>query len=88
MNSYKQSAEYAFDVLEHFYNIHHNQILSLGADNIFILLPEEIYKLLEAKDKKGNSIFPTKFKNIKLESYSGSRILFCLRRSNNGSSIK
>ena len=79
MSSYKQTAEYAFDVLEHFYNIHHNQILSLGADNIFILIPEEIYNLLEAKDKSGNCIFPTEFRNIKLESYNGSRILFCLK---------
>ena len=79
MNSYKQTAEYAFDVLEHFYNIHENQILSLGKKNIFIMLPAEIYNLLEAKDKKGNCTFPAKFRDIQLESYTGSRILFCLK---------
>lgn len=79
MNSYKQTAEYAFDVLEHFYNIHHNQILSLGKENVFILLPTEIYNLLEAKDDKHVSQFPIAFRDIKLEEYSGSRILFCLK---------
>ena len=79
MNSYKQSAEYAFDVLEHFYNIHHNQILSLGKENIFILIPTEIYNLLEAKDENKISHFPIAFRDIKIEEYSGSRILFCLK---------
>lgn len=79
MSSYKQTAEYAFDVLEHFYNIHHNQILSLGKENIFILLPTEIYNLLEAKDEYHISHFPITFRDIKLEEYSGSRILFCLK---------
>lgn len=88
MNSYKQTAEYAFDVLEHFYNIHHNQILSLGKDNIFILIPTEIYNLLEAKDSENVSHFPLTFKGIEIGVYSGSIILFCLKEVNNGSSIK
>lgn len=79
MNSYKQSAEYAFDLLEHFYNKHHNQILSIGKENIFILIPTEIYNLLESKDENNISHFPIAFRKIKIEEYPGSRILFCLK---------
>ncbi len=79
MNNYKQTAEYAFDVLEHFYHIHQNQILSLGKENLFILIPTEIYRLLEVKDNNNISSFPIAFRNIKIEEYSGSRILFCLK---------
>lgn len=42
---YKDTAEYAFDLMEHFYNIHENQILSLGKENIIVYVPEEIIKL-------------------------------------------
>lgn len=79
MNNYKQTAEYAFDLLDHFYRIHENQILSLGKENLFILIPTEIYNLLEVKDKNNISSFPIAFRNIKVEEYSGSRILFCLK---------
>lgn len=79
MSSYKQTAEYAFDILDHFYRIHENQILSLGKENLFILIPTEIYNLLEVKDNEDVSSFPIAFRNIKVEEYPGSRILFCLK---------
>lgn len=79
MNNYKQTTEYAFDVLDHFYRIHENQILSLGKENLFLLIPSEIYRLLEVKDNKDISSFPIAFRDIKIEEYSGSRILFCLK---------
>lgn len=79
MNNYKQTAEYAFDVLDHFYRIHENQILSLGKENLFLLIPSEIYRLLEVKDNKDISSFPIAFRDIKIEEYSGLRILFCLK---------
>ena len=44
---YKKTAEYAFDILEHFYKLHKDDIEQIGKDKITVMLPLEIYKLLE-----------------------------------------
>ena len=77
--SYSETAEYAFDLLEHFYHLHENQVLSLGKENIMILIPDRIFALLQAKDVNGNIDFPTKFKDIQLHVYTGSSIVFALK---------
>lgn len=77
--SYAESVDYAYDLLEHFYNLYENQILSLGKENIKIMIPDKIFALLQAKDKDGNIDFPVKFKGIDLQVYTGSIIIFALK---------
>lgn len=76
---YKDTAEYAFDLMEHFYNIHENQILSLGKENIVVYVPEEIMNLLECKNSKGEISHPDKYRKMEMKSYKGSNILFALK---------
>lgn len=75
---YKQTAEYAYDLLEHFYKKHLDQIRIIGVNNITILCPSEILSLLEVRytDKV---ILPDKFRKMDIRSYSGSTILFVLK---------
>lgn len=77
--AYKDTAEYAFDLLDHYYKLHSNQILCLGKDNLQIMIPETIYALLKAKDLKETTMFPTQFKGIDIQVYNGSFILFALK---------
>ena len=79
MAKYKETAEYANDLMEHFYNIHSNQILILGKEHFYMLVPREILHLLEYKTKDGQIKVPECFKKIPMKEYSGSEILFVLR---------
>lgn len=76
---YKDTPEYAFDLLEHFYNIHENQILSLGKENIVVYVPEEIMNLLECENSKGEISHPVRYRKMEMKSYKGSNILFALK---------
>ena len=77
--AYKDTCEYAFDLLDHYYQLHHNQILSLGKDNLQIMIPETIFALLKAKDSMDKTMFPIQFKGIDIQVYNGSFILFALK---------
>lgn len=77
--NYTESAEYAFDLLEHFYQLHHNMILCVGKENLIIYIPEKIYALLVCIDEKGKKSFPTTFREIKIQVYTGSTIIFALK---------
>ena len=79
---YKQTAEYAYDLLMHFYHIHENQIRLVGTDNIKILCPTEILSLLECKNVYNELFLPDKFMKMDLRAYSGSTILFVLKENN------
>ena len=85
---YKDTAEYAFDLMEHFYNIHENQILSLGKENIIVYVPEEIIKLLECKTKEGKITYPDHYRKMEMKSYKESKILFALKEVKNGCTTK
>ena len=76
---YTETIEYAYDLLDHFYRIHKNQILCLGESQLTIMCPGEIYYLLKGVTKEGEAVFPQKFKGIELKSYSGSYIIFALK---------
>lgn len=75
--SYKETAEYAYDLLEHFYSINKSRIEELGSKNFKILVPKEILNLLITRT--GN--LPNKFRNMDIESYSGSTIEFILKEN-------
>ena len=77
--SYHNSIEYAFDLLEHFYQLHHNMILCVGADNLIIYIPNEIFSLLKHIDSEGKTVYPKNFRSIKLMPYTGSIIIFALK---------
>lgn len=76
---YHNSIEYAFDLLEHFYQLHHNMILIVGADNLIIYIPNEIFSLLKHIDSEGKTVYPKNFRGIKLMAYTGSIIIFALK---------
>lgn len=76
---YHNSIEYAFDLLEHFYQLHHNMILIVGAENLKIYLPSEIFALLKHITPEGKATYPDKFKGITLSVYTGSTIIFALK---------
>ena len=72
---YKQTAEYAFDLLEHFYNIHILFIEEMGKNKIEMLVPKEIYELLGKWNKdKSKVLYPEQFRGIDLVPYEGSTI--------------
>ena len=77
--AYSETSEYAYGLLEHFYHLHENQILILGKENLRIMMPDRIFALLQAKDNDGNIDFPVKFKDIDLQVYTGSSIIFALK---------
>ena len=80
---YKETAEYAFDLLEHFYNINILYVEQNGADNIEVLVPQEIYRLLECKDKKtGEITYPVRYRKMNIIPYEGSTIDFVLKNRN------
>lgn len=84
---YKESFEYAFDILDHFYRIHKNMILIIGEGNLIIYFPAEIYALLKMVDKKDKTkiSFLQNFKGIDIEMYPGSKVIFGLKEiKNNG----
>lgn len=72
---YKKTAEYAFDILEHFYHLHKDDIEQIGKDKITIMLPLEIYKLLGTT----SGDYPTTFRGMELKSSSGSLVIFALK---------
>ena len=77
--TYHNSIEYAFDLLEHFYKLHENMILCVGKENIKIYIPTEIFSLLKHIDTNGKTVFPETFHGIKLAVYTGSTIIFALK---------
>ena len=72
---YKKTAEYAFDILEHFYHLHKNDIEQIGKDKITIMLPLEIYKLLETT----GGDYPSTYRGMELKPSSGSLVIFALK---------
>lgn len=78
---YKESFEYAFDILDHFYHIHQNMILTIGKENLIIYFPAELFALLKMVDKKDKTkiSFLQKFRDIDIEMYSGSKVIFGLK---------
>ena len=61
------------------YNFHHNMILIVGAENLKIYLPSEIFALLKHITPEGKTVYPEKFKGITLSVYTGSMIIFALK---------
>lgn len=83
MANYKKTSEYAYDLLNHFYKLHFDQIKALGEENILILCPNEIFLLLAALEPFTQEvIYPTKFMKIDIKAYSGTSILFVLKEIN------
>lgn len=77
---YKETAEYAYDLLEHFYNIHILYIEEQGKNKIEMLVPTEIYKLLGKWNKeKTEVVYPNRFRGIDLVQYEGSTIDFVIK---------
>lgn len=72
---YKRTAEYAFDILEHFYQLHKDDIEQIGKEKITVMLPLEIYKLLETT----SGDYPTTYRGMELKSSSGSLVIFALK---------
>lgn len=81
---YKESFEYAFDILDHFYHIHKNMILVIGEANLIIYFPAELFALLKMVDKKDSEkiSFLQNFRGIDIEMYSGSKVIFGLKEIN------
>ena len=80
--TYKQTCEYCYDLMEHFYQIHKEQIALVGAENIAILVPAELYELLACKKRGSDEIvYPKKFRKIDFYSYHGSVIIFALKET-------
>lgn len=78
---YKQTAEYAFDLMEHFYNINILYVEENGVENIEVLVPQEIYKLLECRDRKtGEITHPTRYRKMDIVPYEGTTIDFVLKK--------
>lgn len=77
---YKETAECAFDLMEHFYRIHKEQIDILGADKFDVYVPSEILNLLECRDRITKKItYPIRYRKMTIISYEGSEILFALK---------
>lgn len=72
---YKKTAEYAFDIMEHFYAKKKDKIEEIGKDKIRVLVPLEIYKLLERTD----GTYPTTYHKMDMESTTGNLIIFALK---------
>lgn len=79
MNNYKESFEYAFDLLEHYYNQFENLILSTGKDNLKIVIPYGIFALLKSYTDDNKVTFPTEFRGIQLQVYDGKSIMFAFK---------
>ena len=78
---YKQTAEYAFDLMEHFYHINILYVEENGAENIEVLVPQEIYHLLECRDRKtGDITYPTRYRKMDIVPYEGTTIDFVLKK--------
>lgn len=72
---YNKTAEYAFDILDHFYNLKKDEIEAVGKDKIRVLLPLEIYKLLERTD----GTYPKTFRKMDLSPTTCSLVIFALK---------
>lgn len=78
---YKETVEYAFDLLEHFYNINILFVEENGVENIEVLVPEEIHHLLACKDSKtGQITYPTRYRKMDIVPYEGTSIDFVLKK--------
>ena len=78
---YKETFEYAFDLLEHFYNLNILFVEENGAENIEVLVPEEIHHLLQCKDRKtGDITYPTRYRKMDIVPCEGSSIDFVLKK--------
>lgn len=76
---YTQTSEYAFDLLEHFYNIHKEQIDLVGKDNIEIYVPTEIYELLAFKEYKSDKIkYPKAYRKMPIHRWDCGCLIFAL----------
>ena len=77
---YKKTAEYVFDLMMYFYNIHKENILILGKEKFTVYVPKELYELLACRQVyTGTIVYPSKFKGIEIKDYAGSTILFALK---------
>lgn len=72
---YKKTAEYAFDLLEHFYNLNKSKIELIGKDKFKIMIPLEIYRLLQRTD----GTYPKRFRGMDLEPSTSSLVSFVLK---------
>ena len=80
--TYTQTCEYCYDLMEHFYQIHKEQIELVGAENVMIFVPAELYELLACKKHSSDEIvYPKRFRKIDFYSYHGSAIIFALKET-------
>ena len=76
---YKQTAEYAYDLITHFYNLRREWVQKVGKDNVKIVLPTEIYHLL-GKRSGDNIVYPVIYNGMELEpSDNVSNVIFCYK---------
>lgn len=62
---YKETVEYAYDLLEHFYKLNVQIISEIGTENIEVHVPQEIYELLKCENiRTGEIYYPTQFRHI------------------------
>lgn len=85
---YKQTAEYAFDLIEHFYKLNILFVEENGEENIEVLVPQEIYELLACRDKKtGGITYPTHYRKMDIIPYEGTTLDFVLKSKKKSSHI-
>ena len=85
---YKQTAEYAFDLMEHFYKLNILFVEENGEENIEVLVPQEIYELLACRDKKtGGITYPTRYRKMDIIPYEGTTLDFVLKSKKKSSHI-
>lgn len=78
---YKETAEYAFDLMEHFYKLNILFVEENGKENIEILVPQEIYNLLACKDMKtGKITYPKRYRKMDMIPYEGTSLDFVLKK--------
>ena len=84
--NYKNTVEYAFDLLEHEYNKHYDIIQLIGINNIQACIPLKLKENLKAKydmyiaiEKYEVEAYPTKYRGIDIVYLNVENAMFILK---------
>ena len=76
---YKETAEYAFDVLEHEYNKFQSIIELAGAYNFCVMIPSKLQENLKCCNVYNGYMYPVKYRGMDIIYTSVDKPLFVLK---------
>lgn len=81
--NYRETAEFVFDMLEHKYRNHYDEMMTIGSNKFEVWIPLKYKENLKATNNKGITSYPTHYRDIEIRFMNIGRIHFVLKEKDN-----